>query len=292
MLFYGTNIISGHIVSGLFYEESSIVNYPQVLTIAGSDSGGGAGIQADIKTFQELGVFATSVLTAVTAQNSCGVQALQTLDLSIIAAQIDAVVQDFNIRALKTGMLVNDDVICCVADKVRQYQLLNLVIDPVMIAKGGHILLADSALGSLCNQLLPLAKVITPNLPEAEAIVGFAIHHRQQVHQAAQAICRFGVNAVVIKGGHSSEEEVAEDYLYSEGHGEWFSYPRINTVHTHGTGCTFSAAVCAQLAHGFNLRQSVAFAKDYIHAAIAHAPQIGHGHGPINHAAWRCYGER
>lgn len=265
------------------------MNYPQVLTIAGSDSGGGAGIQADIKTFQELGVFATSALTAITAQNSCGVQKVQALDLPLIAAQIDAVAQDFSISALKTGMLVNREVICCVADKVRQYRLPNLVIDPVMIAKDGHPLLVDSAVSSLCDQLLPLARLITPNLPEAEAIAGFVIHHRQHVHQAAQAICRLGVKAVVIKGGHSREEGVSEDYLYSEGHGEWFSYPRINTRHTHGTGCTFSAAVCAQLAYGLSLRQSVAFAKEYIHTAIKYAPQIGHGYGPVNHAAWRYH---
>lgn len=186
------------------------MTHPQALTIAGSDSGGGAGIQADIKTMQEFGVFGTTAITAVTAQNTLGVQAVQVMPLSLIAAQIDAVAADFTLTAVKTGMLADSDIIACVAEKIKQHKLPGLVIDPVMIAKGGTPLLQESALDSLRRLLLPQACVITPNIPEAEALVGYTLQSRERIVRAARELCRMGAFSVVLKGGHSGEDDAAD----------------------------------------------------------------------------------
>lgn len=259
------------------------------LTIAGSDSGGGAGIQADLKTFQELGVFGTSALTAVTAQNTHGVMSIQSMDTAIIAAQIKAVIEDFTIKAVKTGMLFSEEIIEVVVDNLRDHRI-PLVIDPVMIAKGGSALLRNEAVKALKTQLLPLATIVTPNIPEAEVLTGLAIHTDQDMIDAAKHILALGAGAVVIKGGHRKDANYAED-LFMSAKGNTFSVraPWINTKDTHGTGCTYAAALAAFLADGKTLEDAVVSAKCFIHAAIEDGLGIGSGHGPTNHWA---YGRR
>ncbi|WP_276647166.1 bifunctional hydroxymethylpyrimidine kinase/phosphomethylpyrimidine kinase [Globicatella sulfidifaciens] len=264
-------------------------HYPVVMTIAGSDSGGGAGIQADLKTFMSLKTFGTSALTAVTVQNTLGVHGIQPMDLEIISGQINHVASDFEIQAVKTGMLHDSQVIQTVAEAIKQNNLqTRLVIDPVMIAKGGASLLLEEAQNTLRTQLLPLGKVITPNIPEAEVLSGIAITNDHERQQAAEKLLAFGVEAVVIKGGHRySKDNLAEDYFLNQ-QGKTFTLasPRIETPHTHGTGCTFSAAITAFLAKGLSVEEAVYHAKAYIHAAISHTLGIGHGHGPTNHWAY------
>lgn len=263
--------------------------YPVVMTIAGSDSGGGAGIQADLKTFMSLETFGTSALTAVTAQNTLGVHGIQAMTLDIIQQQIDHVAQDFPIKAVKTGMLHDSDVIETVVKAIKANHLdTRLVIDPVMVAKGGAPLLLEQAQSALKDYLLPIGTIITPNLPEAEVISGLTITDDASRLQAAQAILALGAKAVVIKGGHRYEsDDVAEDfYLDQEGVSFTLTSPRLDTPHTHGTGCTFSAALTAFLARGMPVKDAVIHAKAYIHAAIKHTLGIGHGHGPTNHWAY------
>ena len=264
-------------------------HYPVVMTIAGSDSGGGAGIQADLKTFMSLATFGTSALTAVTVQNTLGVHGIQPMDLEIISGQINHVASDFEIQAVKTGMLHDSQVIQTVAEAIKQNNLqTRLVIDPVMIAKGGASLLLEEAQDTLRTQLLPLGKVITPNIPEAEVLSGIAITNDHERQQAAEKLLAFGVEAVIIKGGHRySKDNFAEDYFLNQ-QGKTFTLasPRIETPHTHGTGCTFSAAITAFLAKGLSVEEAVYHAKAYIHAAISHTLGIGHGHGPTNHWAY------
>ena len=259
------------------------------LTIAGSDSGGGAGIQADLKTFQELGVFGTSALTAVTAQNTFGVSAIQPIDPTIIAAQIKAVMEDFEVTAIKTGMLFSSEIIHTVADALRLSRI-PLVIDPVMIAKGGASLLKDEAVMALKTVLVPLAAIIMPNIPEAEVIAGMDIKTDADMEEAAKRILALGAGAVLIKGGHRKEALFAED-LFMGADGERFSVrtPWVNTKDTHGTGCTYSAALTAFLANGEPPAKAVVAAKCFIHAAIEDGLEIGGGHGPTNHWA---YGRR
>lgn len=254
------------------------------LTIAGSDSGGGAGIQADLKTFTVLGTFGMSVLTAVTAQNTLGVQGVWPLPLEAIAQQIDSVVTDIGVDAVKTGMLADARVIELVADKVREHRLTHLVVDPVMVAKGGHPLLAAGAQYALRRYLLPLAEVITPNLPEAEVLTGRPVRTQDDMLAAARQILADGVSAVVLKGGHL--DGPSRDLFYDGSGIEWLEAPRLDTPHTHGTGCTFSAAICAGLARGKNLRDAVGEAKELITIAIANAPGLGGGHGPTNVMAY------
>lgn len=259
------------------------------LTIAGSDSGGGAGIQADLKTFQELGVFGTSALTAVTAQNTHGVTSIQAMDSAMITAQIEAVVEDFSVKAAKTGMLFSAEIIHTVADALRD-QKIPLVIDPVMIAKGGASLLHDEAVEALKSVLLPMATVVTPNIPEAEVITGLRIETDADIKKAAAHILALGADSVVIKGGHRFEAPYAED-LFMSAEGQSFSVraPWIDTKDTHGTGCTYAAALTAFLAEGQSLDKAVVSAKKFIHAAIEEGLNIGGGHGPTNHWA---YGRR
>jgi hydroxymethylpyrimidine/phosphomethylpyrimidine kinase len=253
----------------------------KALTIAGSDSGGGAGIQADLKTFAALGVYGASVITAVTAQNTVGVTKILELPPSIIEAQIDAVVQDIDCDAVKTGMIANAAIIEVVAAKIRQYKLRNLVVDPVMVAKSGDLLLRKSAIAALRSRLLPLATVVTPNIPEAEELTGLTMRNQQAIREAARRICGMGTESVVIKGGHRRGPAV--DLLYDGKKFTEFTSPRIKTRHTHGTGCTFSAAVAAHLAQGFELEKAVALSKRYITEAIKTAFTIGSGHSPVHH---------
>ncbi|WP_215112501.1 MULTISPECIES: bifunctional hydroxymethylpyrimidine kinase/phosphomethylpyrimidine kinase [unclassified Exiguobacterium] len=255
---------------------------PQVLTIAGSDSGGGAGIQADLKTFQELGVFGTSVLTAITAQNTLGVHGIEAISTEMIIQQIDAVADDFNITACKTGMLVDAERIEAVAKELERYHFEHVVVDPVMVAKGGASLLQVSAVEALRTKLLPQATIVTPNIPEAEVLAGMDIRTEADRMKAAQAIRALGVDTVIIKGGHADDVE-AVDLIMSETEAFRVKAPRIQTKDTHGTGCTFSAALTAELAYGKTLRQAVVDAKQFIHQAITHELSIGQGHGPTNH---------
>lgn len=261
------------------------------LTIAGSDSGGGAGIQADLKTFQELGVFGTSALTAITAQNTLGVHAVQPVDAGIVAAQIQAVLDDLPVKAIKTGMLFSAEIIQSVAHELRAYSAIPLVIDPVMIAKGGASLLQNEAVAALKDQLLPAATLITPNIPEAEALTGQLIRSEHDMVLAANTLLSMGSSAVLLKGGHREDVPYAED-LFLTANGEHFLMrsKRIETRHTHGTGCTFAAAITAELAKGHSLEKAVVTAKHFIQLAIEDGIELGHGHGPTNHAAFRNSG--
>ena len=262
----------------------------QVLTIAGSDSGGGAGIQADIKTFQELGVFGTSVITAVTAQNTCGVHGVYPMPAGAVKAQMDAIGADFQIAAMKTGMLFDAEIIAETAEGIRSYGWNNLVVDPVMIAKGGAALLQEDALDAMRKLLLPLATVVTPNIPEAEMLSGTKIRNAADRKQAAEQILAMGADAVVIKGGHAEDPVYAEDYcLKQSGESYVLRSVRIDTQQTHGTGCTFSAALAAELAKGQTLQEALVTAKRFIQAALTHQLHIGSGHGPTNHAAFHRF---
>lgn len=262
----------------------------QVLTIAGSDSGGGAGIQADIKTFQELGVFGTSVITAVTAQNTRGVQGVYPMPAAAVEEQIVSIGTDFQIAALKTGMLFDAEIIARTAEGIRKYGWKNLVVDPVMIAKGGATLLQEDALAAIRKLLLPLATVVTPNIPEAEMLSGMEINNDDDRNKAAEKILAFGAAAVVIKGGHAKDPVFAEDYcLLQNGETLVLRSARIDTVQSHGTGCTFSAALAAQLAKGRTIHEALYTAKEFIQAALSHPLHIGAGHGPTNHAAFQQY---
>ena len=255
---------------------------PRALTIAGSDSGGGAGIQADMKTFSAFGVYGMSVLTAITAQNTVGVQGVETLTPAFIRMQFASVVSDIGVDALKTGMLGTAAVVAAVAAMIADAGLTNLVVDPVMVAKSGDHLLAEDAVHALRTRLLPLALVITPNVPEAETLVGGPIETVDDMKAAARRLHTLGPRWVVVKGGHMGGETVT-DLLYDGSAFQSLDTPRLATPHTHGTGCTFSAAMTACLAKGRSVPDAFAAAKRYTHAAIAAAPGLGHGHGPLNH---------
>lgn len=264
-------------------------NIPQTLTIAGSDSGGGAGIQADLKTFQMQGVFGTSVITAVTAQNTLGVFDIHPIPLNTIQAQLEAVKNDFQIASAKIGMLGTADIIECVANFLSHRPFGTLVVDPVMIAKGGAPLLQQQAVSALIKHLLPLADVITPNIPEAEALTGIKISDTASIQQAALDLQKQGAKNVIIKGGHSlnSQSQQCQDWILLQNREHLvLESPRFDTPHTHGTGCTFSACLTAELAKGTPLKSAVKTAKDFITAAISHPLNIGHGHGPTNHWAY------
>ncbi len=253
----------------------------RAMTIAGSDSGAGAGIQADLKTFAALGVYGTSVITTITAQNTLKVVQVLELPPDLIAAQIDAVMSDIGADAAKTGMLANSEIIGVVAERVRSLGIPNLVVDPVMVAKSGDRLLQEQAVHALREDLLPLATVVTPNIPEAEVLVGYDIESMDDVHRAAREIARMGPANVVIKGGHG--QGPATDLLYSEGLVREFTSPRVETKNTHGTGCTFASAIAAYLAMGRSVEQAVYHAKEYVTEAIKAAYPLGRGHGPVHH---------
>jgi len=254
---------------------------PVALTIAGSDSGGGAGIQADLKTFAALGVYGTSVLTAVTAQNTVEVTAIEELCPEMVAAQIEAVVTDIGVDAAKTGMLSSTDLIEVVAEEIRKHKLKKLVVDPVMVSKGGAALLQPEAVDALVTELLPYALVVTPNWPEAERLVGHRIETKEEAEEACRKIAGMGPEIVVLKGGH--REGKAVDTVYDGKKFTRLSAERVQTTSTHGTGCTFSAAITAGLAKGLAPLAAIKAAKRYLTLAIQKAYPIGHGHGPVNH---------
>ncbi len=259
------------------------------LTIAGSDSGGGAGIQADLKTFSAFGVFGTSAITAITAQNTQGVTGIEVLSPEIVAAQIDAVAGDFPIASAKTGMLANAEVIAAVSDRVESAKVPNLVVDPVMVAKSGDKLLEEEAVSALVERILPLAHIVTPNLPEAEVLVGHRIEGEATIRDAAKAIRDLGPSWVVIKGGHAAGEAV--DWVYDGSEFHPFEGERIQTTSTHGTGCTFSAAIAACLALGMPPLEAIGEAKQFVSEAIKYAPGLGKGHGPLNHLCRMKFGK-
>ncbi len=254
------------------------------LTIAGSDSGGGAGIQADLKTFQRFGVYGASAITLVTAQNTLGVRGVELLPPEFVAQQIAAVAEDFELRAAKTGALGSAEIIEAVAAAIEARAFANLVVDPVMISKHGDPLLAPEASDALKTRLLPKASLVTPNLHEAAALLGRAVGNEAEMRDAARALCDLGAGAALVKGGHLPGGN-AVDVLYDGSEFVHLAAPRIETRHTHGTGCTYSAAITALLARGGTLIDAVREAKDFISRAIAGAPRIGHGHGPVDHSA-------
>jgi hydroxymethylpyrimidine/phosphomethylpyrimidine kinase len=255
------------------------------LTIAGSDSGGGAGIQADLKTFQRFGVFGTSAITAITAQNTRGVSQWEAVSPKLVRAQIDSVVEDLAPGAIKTGMLASAAVASSVGDAIRHHELRNYVLDPVMVATSGDLLFDGDAVDVIRNQLVSQATLVTPNLHEAAILTGEEIDDEDGMVRAAEIIVsEMGAQAVLVKGGHLESGDRVIDILY-DGDVRTFRSPRINTTNIHGTGCTLSAAITAQLANGESLHAAVRRAIDYVHNAIATAPGLGGGHGPLNHLA-------
>ena len=252
------------------------------LTIAGSDSGGGAGIQADLKTFAAHGVYGTCAVTAITAQNTRGVTAWEPVATALVAAQIDAVASDIGADAVKTGMLANAAIVQAVAEAVTRLTLPFLVVDPVMIAKGGDRLLEPAAVEAVRARLLPLAHVVTPNIPEAEELAGMSIRSLDEMRVAGRRILQLGPRVVLVKGGHLEGEE-SVDIACIGGDVLEFRGERIPSRHTHGTGCTLASAIAANLALGHDVREAIGRARAYVEGAIRHAPGIGAGHGPLGH---------
>ena len=254
---------------------------PLALSIAGSDSGGGAGIQADLKTFGALGVYGMTAVTAVTVQNTKGVSGYEELSPELVADQIRTVVTDIGIDAAKTGMLASASIVRAVGEAARDVGLPNLVVDPVFMSKHGHPLLAEEAVATLRTAILPLATIVTPNLPEAAGLAGFRVESREDMRRASAAILELGPRAVLVKGGHL--EEGRADDLFADSAGErWIEGERIDTPHTHGTGCVLSAAICAHLARGEQLLDAVTHGKAFVTSAIRHALAIGQGIGPVD----------
>jgi len=268
----------------------SMITPPIALTVAGSDSSGGAGIQADLKTFSALGVYGASVIAALTAQNTRGVTAIHDPPAAFIAAQLDAVFADLRVAAVKIGMLSRSEAIAVVAERLAAHDARNVVLDPVMIAKGGARLLEADAVAALRERLIPMALVVTPNIPEAAALIGESVERVcADPESACKRIAALGARAVVLKGGHA-EGPSCDDLLFDGRAFVRFGAPRVATRNTHGTGCTFSSAIAAHLAHGLALEDAVRAAKAYVSAAIAAgaALEIGGGHGPVHHfhALW------
>ena len=262
------------------------MKYNTVLTIAGSDSGGGAGIQADIKAISAMGCFASSAITAITAQNTLGVDAVHPVPLDILAAQIDAVLSDIGTDAIKIGMLHSAEVVSLVADKIEQYGITNVVLDPVMVSTSGHKLIEENAIEIMKNRLIPLARVITPNIPEAEILSECTITAQQEFPQIATLLSHNNSTSVLLKAGHLNGDTLT-DYFYNAEDGSMTLLPskRVETRNTHGTGCTLSSALAAALARGESLTEAAISAKRYIEQAIITGAKydIGHGHGPVNH---------
>jgi hydroxymethylpyrimidine/phosphomethylpyrimidine kinase len=259
---------------------------PRVLTIAGSDSGGGAGIQADLKTFSALGVFGMTAITAVTVQNTLGVQGYEALPPPLVAQQIRAVTDDIGVDAAKTGMLATAAIVDAVADAIEAGGVPNLVVDPVFVSKHGHALLAPDAVEALRSRILPLAGLVTPNLPEAGGLAGLEVETRDDMRRAAEGILSLGSAAVLVKGGHLGPEEPAEDLLLGRtddlAGGLWIRAERIDTPNTHGTGCTLSAAIAAGLASGHDLATAVDHGKRFVTEAIRRSLALGGGIGPVD----------
>jgi len=259
----------------------NVADIPRALTIAGSDSGGGAGIQADIKTFSAFGVYGMSAIAALTAQNTIGVRGIIEIDPEFVSLQIRAVVEDIGVDAVKTGMLSNASVISRVAEDLGELGLQRIVVDPVMVAKGGDRLLRQDAIETMKKELFPLAMVVTPNLHEVNALIGIEVTTLDDMKEAARAIKALGPRYVVIKGGHLPG--IPLDLLFDGSTFHEFTNVRYDTPHTHGTGCTFASAIAAGLARGTSVEEAVARAKVYITAAIRQGIPLGKGHGPVHH---------
>ncbi len=259
---------------------------PSVMTIAGSDSGAGAGIQADLKTFAAMGVFGTTAITAVTAQNTQAVLDVLALPAEMVAAQIDAIVTDIGADVTKTGMLANAEIVDVVVAKVEEHELQPLVVDPVMVSSSGDRLFEDDAVDAIRDRLLPLATVLTPNLPEAEVLLDSKLTSWDDVRNGAKELVGMGADAVVIKGGHAlaaADPGPAIDLLYDGNEYHEYTTNRLETTNTHGTGCTFASAIAAALARGTDLRGSVAMAKAFVTKALQTAYPVGSGRGPVHH---------
>ncbi len=259
--------------------------YNIVLTIAGSDSSGGAGIQADIKAISACGAYAASVITALTAQNTCGVDDVLVVDHNFIGKQIDSVALDLDVDALKLGMLPTKECVEQVAIAIKKYGFRNVVLDPVMISTSGHALISVEAIEAIKELLFPLSDIITPNIPEAEFITGIKISSEQDFASVAQKFFELGAKAVLLKAGHMEGSELNDFLFENSGSSHKYSYQKIETANTHGTGCTLSSATASFLAHGFSSSEAVERAECYIHEAISSGAQykIGHGFGPVNH---------
>ncbi len=272
-----------------------MATYARALTIAGSDSGGGAGVQADLKTFSALGCYGMSVITALTAQNTQEVTAVHAVPIDVVAAQIDAVLSDIGVDAVKIGMLLSAEIASTVAERLKQWQAGPVVLDPVMVAKSGDRLLAAAAIESLRKYVFPLADVVTPNLPEAAALLDRPVEGREDMEKAAIELLGFGPKAVLLKGGHLESDQSADLLVYEDEGAHlmrrWFEYPRIDTPNTHGTGCTLSSAIAAYLARGMRLEPAVERARSYMQKAIEAGAgyTLGKGHGPVHHfhAVWK-----
>lgn len=265
--------------------------YPRVLTIAGSDSGGGAGIQADIKSISATGSYAASAITAVTVQNTVGVEGVHAIPVEILGAQIDAVLSDIGADAVKIGMLHSDEVVRCVKERLQKHGVTNIVLDPVMVSTSGHRLIEESAIKVLMSELVPMARVITPNIPEAEIMAGVKIESQDDLPNVARMLSCGGKVSVLMKAGHLSEDDLT-DYFYNaeEDHIIELHSKRIYSRNTHGTGCTLSSAFASYLAQGLSLDDAATAAKNYIAKAIEAGAEyeIGHGHGPVDHF-WRIH---
>jgi hydroxymethylpyrimidine/phosphomethylpyrimidine kinase len=260
----------------------SAASRPRVLTVAGSDSGGGAGIQADLKTLSALGVYGMTAITAVTVQNTQGVAGYEALSPQTVGDQIRSVVSDIGVDAAKTGMLANAGIVEAAADALRETGVPNLVVDPVFMSMHGHALLDTDAVGSLKALILPLAILVTPNLPESAGLAGFGVKSRDDMREAARAILALGPRAVLVKGGHLDGSMDAVDLFFDGEREEWLTAERIDTRNTHGTGCTLSAAIAAHLAMGDDLLDAVRAGKAFVTEAIRHSLSIGHGIGPVD----------
>ncbi len=270
--------------------ENRSKSYARALTIATSDSGGGAGIQADLKAFSAMGCYGMSVLAALTAQNTTNVTGIHALPPDFVALQFDTVIEDLGVDAVKIGMLFNSEIIKIVANRLQAHTIRNIVLDPVMVAKSGAKLIEDDAIKSLKEHLFPLSTTITPNLPEAETLLDTEIKDRSEMETAARKLLELGPQSVLLKGGHFSEENSIDCLVLEEPDEEgnglyWYAADRIHTKNTHGTGCTLSSAIAAGLAKGYPLPQAVREAKDYITKAIKAGSEysIGEGHGPLHH---------
>lgn len=260
--------------------------YYKVLSIAGSDSGGGAGIQADLKTFSALGCYGMTVITALTAQNTLGVSGIHPIPPEFAAQQMDAVFSDMGADAVKIGMLYSAELIRTIADRLKKYRVERIVLDPVMVAQSGDKLLQDDAIDAIRNDLMPICRVVTPNLPEASVLLGREIHSSDDMKAAAESLAKYGCQSVLIKGGHSQDHNSTDVlYLSEEDRYVILSKPRIRTSNNHGTGCTLSSAIASFLAKSFSVEDAIRHAKDFIHQAIASGSEysLGTGHGPVHH---------
>jgi hydroxymethylpyrimidine/phosphomethylpyrimidine kinase len=261
--------------------------YPRILSIAGSDSGGGAGIQADLKTFAALGCYGMTAITALTAQNTLGVRAIQGTPPTMLTDQIDAVVEDIGVHAVKIGMLHSADIVQAVTQAIDKHKLSRIVLDPVMVATSGAVLIKDDAVAALVNQLFSKVDLITPNLDEAALLVGHPLHNEDDMQTAAQQLLDQGAQAVLLKGGHLTGDVVSDLFMNRSGESFWMRAPRIASPNTHGTGCTLSSAIAAHLALGDSLQDAVRAGHSFVKTALAAGTSVctGSGSGPLNHGA-------